>query len=498
MAKTKIYSVQPRFTQGALTGGWSYFEQIFGMGVDLPAEGTLARESYLAHAWKNEPMTAGVFNKWVEKIQTVDWKIVGTRNNAKYYAEVFNDAENGRGWTHYCAGSIDFLSTDKGECTELGRQAIDSNAIKVLYEPPPTNQIQIARERAKYDKALEKVTGGRIVDIQHLDSERLVKIGYPGSMWRYYPQNGQPVNMPDLNMFQITPMASARESLYGFGTCALARIIDAKNLMVGYLKFFRQEIGDLPPELAIIINGLPPTAVEDSYNRFRTEAAAQGLDTYKGRWWIGSDDIANPVSLSTHSLLPAQKAFDYNGMVEWWMKTLSLNVGESVGDYWLMQNPGNTNTLMSVQAMKADATGTGRYLQEKERLINYSIMPEGTFFEFDNKDDEQDKRQADILATRITNLKTLAEIGGESPIFDEKKLTELALQWDIIPQEFVSDANVSTVILSTMKDFWREDLWVVDRNHNEYPVNPMLTSDRDKEAAKLVYGMMKEHYAQAI
>lgn len=488
MADVKVYTVQPRFEYGDRTGGWSFVDQLFSTGVDaVPAIGSIERDVYLAEAWKNEPTIAGAFTKWVEKAKTVDWKISGGRNAANFYSRVCSYAENGRGWDYLIdAGGFDYLATDKGFMTEMGRVLVDDDTKDEL--------INLSPEDPNYDKVLDDNTVGAVGSIQHFDATRMVKIGFPDMEWRYFPEMGTPRSIPDENIIQVIPGASGRERLQGTGTCAMSRLYDAKQLMVGYLTFFRQEIGELPPELLIIINGQTADAIEDSYKKYKLAREQKGTDIYSGSWWIGTNDAANRVDAVIHNLKSANKSFSYGDFMEWWAKEIALNTGESVGDYWLMQHPGNTNTLMSVQAMKAEATGVGSFLQALERRINLWMLPQSVTFEFDNKNDEQDKRRAEIMGLNITNLKTLSEIGGENPVLAAEKLMELAVKWDILSPEMVQEDDLPTVVTSTMKEL-TQTKWIVTRDLEEYQVKPLLAEgSRDHEAALFVMNTLKDWY----
>lgn len=493
----KIFSVQPRFKIGDYpSAGWAIVDGIFRLGDAVPSYGTEFRDAYLATAWFGEPMIAGVFSTWIEKAQTVNWKVTGGRNSANYYAKVFHDADNGAGWTyHEGLCGLDYLTTDKGSMEELGRENLDAEVIAQLqkvYAQLRTDQ-QGNVDQATMERLITQTTSGRVAGIQHLDSTRMVRIGLPGIRWRYYPDMREPVAIPDYNMIQVVPMPSARDRYSGFGHCALSRLLDAKQLMLGYLNYHRQEIGNLPPELIAIINGLPETAVRDSLTRYKEEKKAKNLDEYGKIWWLGSDDPSTPVSVTTVGLTVPNKSFRYEIMVEWWAKLLALNTGEDVGEYWLLQS-GESKTVQSIQAMKSEGKGVARYLQEKERRYNTDILPYGCLFEYDNPYDEADRTRADIMAANLGALKNLATIGvdRQDPTFTTEEIRQLAVQWDIIPVDMSSE-EAPAVFGAVLKSLYDEDIWMVDRSLNSKQLKPLL---RGKEAtqAEFVYKTLKEIY----
>src|SRR3990172_8598802 len=123
MATAKVYSVQPRFKRGDMPGGWSMVDGIFRLGasegVNVPSYGTELRDAFLSVMWTNEPMLSGAISTWIEQVQTAEWKVIGGRNGARYYANVFANAEGGWGWTnHIGMGALDYLVCDKGYMEE--------------------------------------------------------------------------------------------------------------------------------------------------------------------------------------------------------------------------------------------------------------------------------------------------------------------------------------------------------------------------------------------
>jgi hypothetical protein len=507
MPKPKVYSIQPRFKIGDTTASWSVVDSIFQMGQNAPAYASPDRDSYLAASWVNEPMTAGVFSTWVERAQTINWKVTGGRNKARTYAEMFNDADGGAGFSYHtgcCA--LDFLSCDKGSMEELGRKT--------------------------------KSVNGPVVGIQHVDATRMVRMGQLDYRWRFYPEMGYPIDVPDANIIQITSMASPRDRHRGFGYCAMSRLLDAKQLMLGYLVYYRQEIGSLPPELVVIINGLASTAVDDSLKKYKTDKAAAGLSEYGKIWWLGSDDATLPVSLNVQSLTVPNKSFKYDMMVEWWAKMLALNTGEDVGEFWLIQQSGATKAVQTVQSMKSRGKGVARFIQEQERRYNSDILPFGLTFEYDNKDDDQDKAEAEILGARIGNLKQLMAVGQEQQSFPftAKEVRDLAVEWGIVqasekaPIQSVQEnaeggyqpgaeegqlapagPAASTEITvpagafgeatkalkhmgGMLRRFTGEEVWVVDRDMNEMQLKPLTNNVRLKEDAQSVYHMLQQVY----
>lgn len=491
MAKT--FSVQPRFRMGDQHQGWSMVADIFKLGESLPPYGSDVRDTYLSYEWMNEPMIAGVFSTFIEKAQTMNWRITGGRNNANMYARVLQAADDGAGWSyHEGTCTLDYLVTDKGSMEELSRDSITPESMQQL-KVATQKAISNKKGFAELNELINEVTFGRVTGVQQLDATRMIKLGLPRMRWRYYPEAGDPVSIPDENLIQITSMPQGRDRHRGYGLSVLSRCIDAKNLMAGYLKYFRQEIGDLPPELIVIVNGMSNTDWQDLLSKYKIEKTQAGLGEYGKIMWTGSDDPMTPVDIKTVSLINATKSFNWVSMIEWWLKTLSVNVGEDVGEFWLMQR-GESKTVQSIQAMKSKGKGVARYLQEKERLYNLRVMPPGVRFEYDNPDDDTDKLRADILATEIGNLDMLAKMGvdREDPAYSMDQIRQIARDWGIIPPD-VSGEEVPAVLGAILKQV-SEETWSVTNDLKEIRNKPLLTSDKDKDSAKFLYSYLKEQY----
>ncbi len=477
MAKAKVYSIQPRFRSvddSQTHGSWAMIRDIMQMGGgNLPSYGMIERDAYLSYSWQDEPMTAGAFSTWVEKLQTVQWTVRGGKINAISFAKMLAAAN----WPVMIGElGLDYLICDKGCMMELGRAGQGSS-------------------------------NGRVLGIQQIDPTRMVYTGNVGKRWRYYPSipvkgtsRSGVVDLPDANLISIRSLPLGRDRFRGLGFSPLSRLLDAKRLMVGYLTYYRQEIGDLPPELVVIINGLAATEVEDSHAKYMLDRESKGLSTYPKTWWLGSDDPSAPVTLTQHSFTSPNKAFRYEQMVEWWIKTLALNTGEDVGEYWLIQHSGATKASQSVQAAKSRGKGTARFMADLEGRMNNEVMPFGTFFAFDNPDDEQDQIRADILSVNVNSVKTMAEtmIGGAAgtggdPVYAKEELRQLAVDMGIMPEDFGAE-QVPHVVGSVLKSISdNEDNWIVGPSGRASRVVPLLHG-KDARDAMTIYQTFKDMF----
>jgi len=506
----KIYSVQPKFIKGDPRSYYSMVEDIFGLGdVDtVPLYGTIERDYYLMTQWQNEPMLAGAFSTWVEKLQALNWKVSGGKNNANQYAILLSEF-GGEGWNKVMAkAGIQYLVCDKGWLFEKGREEVSEKLLD-LYGKLNSNIAEgdyslLANDAQArlLQRMYAELTSGPVRGLYSLDSTRMVYLGVPNFNWRLYPEQDKPISYPDDNIEQIVSLPSPLTNFSGTGVSAFSRLLYAKKLMLGYLTYYRQEIGNLPPELAIIINGLSETAVEDSLTKYREARKEKGLDYYSKVWWMGSDNPDQRVEMTIHNLINATKSFNYQQMVEWWIKVIALNTGEDVGEYWLIQHSGATKDVQSIQALKSRGKGIATFISEFERIINNNVLPTGVSFEFDNTDDQQDMQREEILAKKIGNLAAVAAIGldRQDPLYSMEQIKAMATEWQITPESMTND-EMPTVVMSTLKELGvydsDEPLVSIDKFGTEEQIEVKL-KNKDLRDAEFVYKFLKDNYRVAV
>jgi hypothetical protein len=176
---------------------------------------------------------------------------------------------------------------------------------------------------------------------------------------------------------------------------------------------------------------------------------------------------------------------------------LALNVGEDVGEFWLLQR-GESKTVQTVQAMKSKGKGVARYLSEKQRHYNLKVMPFGVKFEYDNEDDDADQQRAEILATKVGTVAELAKLGvdRQDPIFTTEEIRKMVVQYEIVPPDIIGE-TMPTVVGAMLKQIGNvgEETWVVHQDGRAYPMKPILKSDKDLRSAETLYGILTEAYS---
>lgn len=99
-----------------------------------------------------------------------------------------------------------------------------------------------------------------------------------------------------------------------------------------------------------------------------------------------------------------------------WIYCLAFAFGVDAREFWPATASGATKADASIQNMKAQGKGFAEDVKSIEHAINWKIFPDGTSLEFDNKDDEQDKRVADLHAVHVWNVNTMLQAGVINPL----------------------------------------------------------------------------------
>jgi hypothetical protein len=464
----KVYSIQPRFVKGvAHAEGWAWVDFLLSTyrKTNLPAYGSWTRDVYLAEVWKAEPITAGIFNAYMERLQTRQWKVTGGKISASRAARLLHESEGGEGLSRLLglAGG-DFIFTDKGFFGEKARRRKNS-------------------------------TFGPVLGLQHLDSTRLVR-NYDRkekrSGWYYLPDEDKAVLVPDENLLRIIPAPSGRDRFRGLGYCAMSRLYDALEMMIGFLQYYRQKIGNLPPEIIAIFNNMTEEQIKQAYQSYLQRRTAENSDFYPGVMTLGSDDPSNPVKVDIVSLTGLPESFSWMNFQEWWVKAVSLNVGEASGEFWLLQHAGIGQKGYEVQAQVARGRGTGSFAYQFETKINTDVMPNGVTFKFDAKDDEQDRERAEILGRNVATIERMAKAGAERMdfVFTVGEIRQTAIDIGVLDPEIAGE-DVPTVLGAILKSAARQEVVTITSNYEVIPARPLLTgktADRARELYELLEG----------
>lgn len=94
-----------------------------------------------------------------------------------------------------------------------------------------------------------------------------------------------------------------------------------------------------------------------------------------------------------------------------WIYCLAFAFGVDAREFWPATASGATKADASIQNMKAQGKGFSEDVKSIEHAVNWKIFPDGTVLEFDNKDDEQDKRVADLHQVYVLNEDFLIKNG---------------------------------------------------------------------------------------
>lgn len=416
--KAAVVSLQPRAREPDVDLGFAYIMAWAAAATAVPPYSSQGREIWLREHYKREPILAGAVNTLIQKLKALPWTMTGPKDLVQYYASVLRNAEFGEGWSVLISKAIeDFITTDNGAWIERAR------ATKL----------------------------GNVAQLNHFDSARMLRMSSRNFPALYMPGVGPKIDnvirVPKEHLISFSSMPNPDETFLGRGYCLISRLIPASWFMIDLHKYERQKIGNLPPE-GLFLTNIDEKVMEDALKKQEAAREAVGMTKFKGIVFVSSGDPSNPASGTLVSLSSLPEQFDRAGMVEMWVKTIALNAGVDVGEFWLVSHPGATKALGGIQHAKARGKFKGELISTIERTINRMVLPRGVGFSFDPLDDEQDFMRARIYSMKTANFarlvkaQTVDKEGTKIPVFTRQELRRLAVEEGICPARILESLEV--------------------------------------------------------
>ncbi len=426
-------SVQSRFTNESADQQISFVSMFNRLGDSAPSLGDPARDPYLRKIWKKEPICAGAVYSVVSKLRTLGWTLEGGRNQVKQWTNILHEAEDGAGWGVFISKLVeDYLTTDSGAFIELGK----------------------------------KFKNGPVRGLFYIDAVRCRLIGAGHMVYKDSTGIDIPIKPEDFAHFNSLP--SPDQDLFGMGFCFVSRALKAVKLLLALHQYESEKLENLPPEGIATVTGLTIKQVQKAFDLYKAKRQSRDQLTFPGILWLVGNPMAPggagqvSVNLTAFSTLPEQ--FDRQGLIETYAKTLAACIGTDVGEFWQPERGGfgPSKGEVTVQHAKARGKGVGEIISSLERILNWEILPENITFAFDQQDDEEDLRRAEIQHQEITNVKEMAEpLSEEGGIITIQEARELLVTKQVLPEDYAYQKE--TVTTDTEPEGQTEKSWEEDR-----------------------------------
>lgn len=356
---------------------------------ELPPHGDPTRDQILAEFWKGEPLLAGAVYSMSAKMTALSWTVMGAKDDAKYFADLYSRAASmdGYDWGGFISPSAqDFYTCDRG----------------TIWETP-----------RNFPRSIDSVIVGELADIGHVDALQCAPTGNWKRPLLYLSDvTGQEKIFRRGEYIHFASMTSPREKNFGMGLCASSRAWRAAKLLIGLHDYDEEKLSNLPPEGVASVSGLTMDEFQDALALWKAARKQNNSLTFPQVLWLLGSQPNTQVSVDMVGFSTLPESFNRREVVEQYVNTLALVFGVDAREFWPISSGAlGTASETEVQHMKARGKGPGEFISIIERKLN-GEMPDGTEFAFDTQDISEDKEAAIIAKTWIEALLPLVTGGA--------------------------------------------------------------------------------------
>lgn len=344
---------------------------------------------YLDEIWKREPILSGAVYSMSAKMSALEWTITGGKSVAKKYARMFSSAAHmgGYSWDGFISSTCqDFYAANRGVFWETARRGDDPD--------------------------------GRLSDLGHIDSLACTLTGntqYP--VWYMSEVTGQSIRFKPGEFIHFASMPSARENRLGSGFCAVARALNAAQMIIRLHDYDMEKMNNLPPEGVAAVTGMTYEELADAFTLWQTERKSNSSLTYPQVLWLLSSTPGAEVRVDIQSFSQLPESFERDVVIEQYVNLIALVFGVDAREFWPISTSSlGTAAESEIQHLKAKGKGHGEFISIAERHIN-GELEDGVDFAFDTQDIDEDLKSAAVAKAWIDAYLPLIGqgAGGKQP-----------------------------------------------------------------------------------
>lgn len=428
-----------------LTGGagiWSWLDWLGTRDDECPTWGSKARDAYLDALWRDEPLLSGVIFTMVSRMAVTGWTISGPVDLLRDLWTLFGEAETNHAWSYLIRPvAQNYLATDIGGVIQHPRD--ENDMVSHLYYVPSKRCLAgpIKWKNAVWDLLYQDVDGS----------------------WRglQNPQFTRICSMPDSDPLQRQ-----------IGFCFLSRCQKVGRSLKKLRLYKDEKLENLPPEGIASVTGLTKTQVETAIALYTEERKRNQTLTFPGVLWLVANTFGQQASVDFTSFRDVWSGFEDRTEHEIAMKTISLDAGVDVGEFWQVEFHGATRAAGERQHRKALGKGPAEFMVDFERAAT-SWLPYGCVWQFDVIDDQQDLLVEQVRAARLRNI---LDLWRPDPILMTGLLTteqaqELLAQERVVPQRFFMPKE--SIVTDIIRELTGRDVGTIDQDgtihrHRQY------------------------------
>ena len=399
---------------------------------EMPKRGTLSYSKWLDALWKDEPILSGAVYSMVAKMQSMNWKVEGGRNNVNRVAEMLARARYmwGFDWAGFIGSTAtDFYTQDNGFFWDVARTS----------------------------------EWGMVTDLAHMDTQCCLLTGNVNYPMYYHSEitNDDHWYKPD-EFIHAASMNLPREREMGLGLCAVSRAAKAAKLLMALHNYDSEKLSNLPPEGVATVTGLSDREFRQAIAMWQSERRKNNSYTFPQVLWLIGSNPGAKVSVEMTSFSTIPESFDRETVIQQYVNTLALCFGVDTREFWAMSTAAlGTAAEAEVQHLKARGKGGGEFISIVESAIN-GELPDNVQFKFDTQDIDEDMVNAEYAQTVIDAYIKLVyppnNLIASEPVLDIKTFKRILADKSVLPEWAVGDDRVSVIAHEIHKDVFEKDL----------------------------------------
>ena len=328
------------------------------------------RDKWLATFWQEEPHWAGVISQANMIDSNRGWALTGGRNQVLRFIPVLRDADDGSGWRQYCSQqSQGYYVTDMGPITEIGRDG-DGGPMRKIYHLDPT---------------LCYLTG---------DRERPL----------HYDNNTKDWKQDEF--FRLVSMKNIQEKFRSLGFCATSRVLDMCKIMLAVYNHELEMLGSRAPKGLMLLQNISQGQWEEAM-KVRDAKLDSDMRKYYNAVAVIAQEGIDSIDAKLVALSQLPEGFDLQVFTNLLMYAYSLCIGYDPTEFWPVQ-AGQLGRGRETDIQHRKGTGKGGLnfmLAMQEAMQNE--LPETLQFEFEQRDAEGEKQDAEVAQAWADVVMTL-------------------------------------------------------------------------------------------
>lgn len=321
------------------------------------------------------------------KLGSLAYKIDGAPRAKKHFSDLLGYANFGLGFASLLKQSaVDLYTQDNGWFWEL-----------------------IGAGRA--DRPLR----GPVVQIAHLDSACCWRTFDPEFPVLYTnPYTGEYHKIHESRVVMGSSFPQSDELARGIGYCAVSRALRWAQYARDIIVYKHEKASGRFKRAIGYGSGFTNKQFDQAIEQADEKNDAIGYTRYSEIPFLLTMKEKPVLDLLNLASLP--DGFDSLTEQNLWIYGLAFAFGVDAREFWPATASGATKADASIQNMKAQGKGFAEDVKSIEHAINWKVFPEGVSLEFDNKDDEQDKKVADLHAVKVWNVQTMLSAQVITPL----------------------------------------------------------------------------------